>query len=246
MLSVNSLCQEAAEECSMVGVGEALEGTYAAVFLDLLNHVLAKLNNDNYFSSCQETIKVSGGGHVYFKQLVEGEEPEVTVVNMEPPECINGVSRRVGIRYLQLEPSEPQDMATMNNMALPTFYTYQTNYEVGPDGKDRLVGDLWLNGSAQCDLMIFVNRRFPTYKLTDKIPVSPIYHDAIMYSLAYAACIRFKLDDYKADIRDEKNAALAIIDRNTMNTRVMNNGVRFATSYDQPYYDGMAGNGLTL
>lgn len=247
MLNVNALVQEAAELCSMTGDGEALDGTYAASYLNLLNRVIAKLNNDSYFSSCFDVVEAGCAGALYFKTLEDNEDiGDITVVNMEPPESIVGVSRKVGIRYLQLQPSNPQNIDAVLNMTLPCFYTYDTNYEVTPSGKTRLVGKLSFDGHAYSTIKVFMNRRFPEFKLTDNIPVSPIYHDAILYSLAYAACVKYHLDDYKKDILDEKNSALAIIDRNTLNNRAMENGTVMCDSYDRAYYDGLAGNGLVL
>jgi hypothetical protein len=248
MLNVNALVQEAAELCSMTGDAEALDGTTAASYLGLLNRVIAKLNNDSYFSSCLDTVTANAAGAIYFRKLEDNEDipKDTTVINMDPPEAVVGVSRLVGIRWLQLNASNPQDMQAVTNMTLPSIYCYEVFDEIAPSGKMRLVGKLSLNGHGRADIKVFLNRRFPEFKLTDAIPVSPIYHDAILYSLAYAACQKYKLDDYKQEIRDEKNAALAIIDRNTLNNRAMENGTRFSTSYDQAYYDGMAGAGMVL
>lgn len=251
MLQVNALIQEAAELCSMVGLGEAADGTLAASCLNLLNRTIAKLNNDNYFSSCMDTSTVNAAGEIQFKKLEPNEAvPDgVTVVNMEPPEAIVGASRRVGIRWLELFASNPQDMLAVNSMTLPSHYCYQVFTETTPHDhtpNNRLVGKLMLNGSGRADIKVFYNRRIPELKLTDSIPVSPLYHDAILYSLAEMMCIQFKLTDYQPEINREKNAALAMIDRNTLNNRAMENGTRFSTSYDQAYYDGMAGAGLVL
>lgn len=251
MLSVNALIQEAAELCSMTGLGEAVDGTLAASCLNLLNRTMAKLNNDNYFSSCLETVDINAAGEVQFKVLEEGEVvPDGEyVINMDPPEAIVGVSRKVGIRWLQLYGSNPQDMAAVNSMTLPSHYCYQVFTETTPHDHtphNRLVGKLSLNGSGRADLKIFMNRRIPTLKLTDAIPVSPLYHDAILYSLAEMMCIQFKLTDYQPEINREKNAALAMIDRNTLNNRTMENGTRLSTSWDRAYYDGLAGDGLAI
>jgi hypothetical protein len=251
MLNVNALCQEAAELCSMVGDGEAMDGTLAASFLNLLNRTIAKLNNDNYFSSCLETVDINAAGEVQFKVLEEGEVvPDGEyVINMDPPEAIVGVSRKVGIRWLQLYGSNPQDMAAVNSMTLPSHYCYQVFTETTPHDHtphNRLVGKLTLNGSGRADLKIFMNCRIPELKLTDAIPVSPLYHDAILYSLAEMACIKYKLTDYQPEINREKNAALAMIDRNTLNNRTMENGTRLSTSWDRAYYDGLAGDGLAI
>lgn len=248
MISVNALVQEAAEFCSMTGDGETAGGTTAASYLNLLNRAVAKLNNDSYFSTTQDMVDSTCAAHLIFKKLQEGESiPDgMYVVDMEPPEAIVGVSRKVGIRYLELDPSTPQAMSATNSMTLPCFYTYGVSSEIGPDGEDRLVGDLWLNGTAVCDIRVFLNRRLPQFKLTDSIPLSPIYHDAILYTLAYMACKKYKLADYKEDAREEMNSALAIIDRNTLNNRALENSTAFADSYDRPFYDGMAGNGLAI
>ena len=251
MLSVNALIQEAAELCAMTGLGETVDGTLAASCLNLLNRTIAKLNNDNYFSSCLETVNINAAGEVQFKELEEGEvvPDDEYVINMDPPEAIVGVSRKVGIRWLELYGSNPQDMAAVNSMTLPSHYCYQVFTETTPHDHtphNRLVGKLSLNGSGRADLKIFINRRIPNLKLTDSIPVSPLYHDAILYSLAEMMCIQFKLTDYQPEINREKNAALSMIDRNTLNNRMMENGTRLSTSWDRAYYDGLAGDGLAI
>lgn len=251
MLSVNALIQEAAELCAMTGLGEAVDGTLAASCLNLLNRTIAKLNNDSYFSSCLDTVDINASGEVQFKVLEEGESvPEgQVVINMEPPEALVGVSRKVGIRWLQLYGSNPQDMASVRSMTLPSHYCYQVFTETTLHDNTqhtRLVGKLSVNGTGRADLKIFMNRRIPTLKLTDAIPVSPLYHDAILYSLAELMCVQFKLTDYQGEISREKNAALAMIDRNTLNNRMMENGTRLSSSWDRAYYDGLAGDGLAI
>jgi len=251
MLSVNALIQEAAELCLMTGLGVAVDGTVAASCLNLLNRTIAKLNNDNYFSSCLETVEANAAGEIQFKKLEDGEiVPEgQIVIDMEPPEAIVGVSRKVGIRWLELYGTNPQDMAAVTSMTLPTHYCYQVFAETTPHDHtphNRLVGKLSLNGAAFSAIKVFINRRIPTLKLTDAIPISPLYHDAILYSLAEMMCIQFKLADYQPEISREKNAALAMIDRNTLNNRMMENGTRLMSSYDKSYCDGLAGEGLTI
>ena len=82
MLNVNALCQEAAELCSMVGDGEAMDGTLAASYLALLNRVIAKLNNDSYFSSCLDTVTANAAGAIYFRKLEDNEDiPKERVIS---------------------------------------------------------------------------------------------------------------------------------------------------------------------
>lgn len=250
MLAVNSIIQEALELTSMVGDGEAADGTLAASALGLLNRVVARLNNDNYFSSTQEYVDTAAGGKVYFKKLEEGETFESSdgssCVNMEPPEAVDGVSRKLGIRWLQLLPSNPRDQMAMTSWSLPTTYSYGFKFEKAPSGNDRMVGELLLNGNAHSLLRVFMNHRLPKYSLTDNMAISPLYHDAILYSLAVAICEKYKLYDYMENMERQKSAALSIIDRNTLNNRALNSGLVNQESYMDSYFNGLGGNGLTL
>ena len=250
MLAVNSIIQEALELTSMVGDGEAADGTLAASALGLLNRVIARLNNDNYFSSTQDYRDVGAGGKVYFKKLEEGETFESSdgseCVDMDPPESIVGVSRKLGIRWLQLLPSNPRDQMAMTSWSLPTTYSYGFRFEKAPSGKDRMVGEVLLNGNAYSQIRVFMNHRLPKYSITDNMAISPLYHDAILYSLAVAICEKYKLKDYQPEMERQKDAALAVIDVNTLNNRALNSGLVNQESYMDSYFNGLGGNGLSL
>ena len=250
MLAVNSIIQEALELTSMVGDGEAADGTLAASALGLLNRVIARLNNDNYFSSTQDYADIGASGKIYFKKLEEGENFESSdgsaCVDMEPPESIAGVSRKIGIRWNQLLPSNPRDQMAMTSWSLPTTYSYGFKFEKAPSGKDRMVGEVLLNGKAYSQIRVFMNHRLPKYSITDNMAISPLYHDAILYSLAVAICEKYKLKDYQPDMERQKDAALAVIDVNTLNNRALNSGLVNQGSYMDPYFNGLDGNGLSL
>ena len=250
MLAVNSIIQEALELTSMVGDGEAADGTLAASALGLLNRVIARLNNDNYFSSTQDYADIGASGKIYFKKLEEGETFESsdgsTCVDMEPPESIAGVSRKLGIRWNQLLPSNPRDQMAMTSWSLPTTYSYGFRFEKAPSGKDRMVGEVLLNGKAYSQIRVFMNHRLPKYSITDNMAISPLYHDAILYSLAVAICEKYKLKDYQPDMERQKDAALAVIDVNTLNNRALNSGLVNQASYMDSYFNGLGGNGLSL
>lgn len=245
MLAVNSLVQEALELTSMVGDGEAADGTLAASALALLNRVIARLNNDNYFSSTLDYRDIDAAGEICFHKLEAGEDPVKGDVDMDPPEAIDGVSRLLGIRWVELIASNPQDMMARKSYSLADSYSYGVTDEVAPSGETRLVGRLILNGVANGKFRVFINRRLPNYELTDTMAISPLYHDAILYSLAVAICDKYKLYDYKPDLERQKGAALAVIDRNTLNNRVIENGYG-AGSYMDSYYNGLGGNGFHL
>lgn len=250
MLAVNSIIQEALELTSMVGDGEAADGTLAASALGLLNRVIARLNNDNYFSSTQDYTDIGAGGKIYFKKLEEGENFESSdgsaCVDMDPPESIVGVSRKLGIRWLQLLPSNPRDQMAMTSWSLPTTYSYGFRFEKAPSGNDRMVGEVLLNGNAYAQIRVFMNHRLPKYSITDNMAISPLYHDAILYSLAVAICEKYKLKDYQPEMERQKDAALAVIDVNTLNNRALNSGLVNQESYMDSYFNGLCGNGLSL
>jgi hypothetical protein len=245
MLAVNSLIQEALELTSMVGDGEAAEGTLAASALALLNRTVARLNNDDYFSSTIDYRDINASGEIVFHKLEEGEDLAPGTVDMEPPESIEGVSRKLGIRWIELLGSNPRDQMARKSYSLADTYSYGVTDEEAPSGERRLVGRILLNGTANSQFRVFMNRRLPVYELTDVMSISPLYHDALLYSLAVAICEKYKLYDYKPEMERQKAAALAVIDRNTLNNRFMNEGYH-AGSYMDAYYDGLGGNGLHL
>ena len=246
VLNANSLIQEALELTSMVGDGEPADGTLAASCLALLNRAVSQLNNDSYFSTAVMTVDKVGAGKVYFKKLEEGEVCPDDTVDMEPPEAIVGVSRQLGVRWLQLLCSNPQDMMQVTNMTLPSTYCYQTTSEIAPSGNIRLVGECLLNGHGSATLRFFCNRKLPEYKITDDLGISPLYHDAILYTLAVMICHKYKLKDYMDDMERLKASALAQIDRNTVTNRALENGTRFITSYQDAYFNGFAGAGMAI
>lgn len=246
MIAVNTLIQEAFELVSMTGDGEAVEGTYAAKGLKCLNRVISELNNDNYFSASQAFSEVTASGEITFKKLEAGEAPQPGTIDMEPPESVAGVSRKVGIRWLILLPSNPVQMMSVQSYSLAAMYSYALTSEVAPSGETRMVGKVILNGTASSTFRVFYNAYLPVYKMTDSIAVSPLYHDAILFSLAAELCVEYKLDDYKPDMLRRKSAALSIIDRNTLNNRAMNSGTIAGGSYMDPYYNGLGGNGFVL
>jgi hypothetical protein len=167
-------------------------------------------------------------------------------VDMDPPESIVGVSRKLGIRWIQLLPSNPRDQMAMTSWSLPTTYSYGFRFEKAPSGKDRMVGEVLLNGNAYVQIRVFMNHRLPKYSITDNMAISPLYHDAILYSLAVAICEKYKLKDYQPEMERQKDAALAVIDVNTLNNRALNSGLVNQESYMDSYFNGLGGNGLSL
>ena len=121
MLSVNKLIEEAYDD---LGFGTEIDGEQQAVGVRLLNNAIAGLNSDNYISLTVKTIDVVGAGEIVFKKLEEGEEHGSNVIDAEPPDSVQGVSRKVGIRYARLVPSNVESMDRSFTYSLPTQWCY--------------------------------------------------------------------------------------------------------------------------
>lgn len=245
MVNTNALIQEALELVSMVGDGEAADGTLAASALALLNRGIATLNQDNYFATAQDRRDAQVTGELYFRKLEEGEVKDATI-DMEPPEAVISVSRQVGVRFVPMRPSNDEEMDRYISQALPVAWTYSTREELTPSGEERTVGILRVNGKGTATVRIYFNHVLKLRTLYDNIPVSPLYHDALLYTLADLLCTKYKLADYAADMARLKSVALSKIDVNTLSNRQMNNDIPDCGNYDDAYYDGLGGNGFSV
>lgn len=232
MISVNALCTSAAKYVELIGDDETLEGDYADQAVFLLNLVIAKFNAQSYFSSTIDTVDHYVSRDLYFRKLEEGEECPNDTVDMEPPQFVQGVGRKVGIRWVQLIPCNPQDMDRVNSMALPSTFTYSTDAEVAPSGEMRNVGKLHLNGGANSECRVYLTRRIPEVTLDSMLCLSELYHDILYWALCVRLCGKYKLKDYKEDCKEELDKAVDMIDRITLKNRAMVTGAALAQGYD--------------
>lgn len=242
-MNVNELIQTACEDLNLTGDGETVEGSLASVCENLLNRAISKLNSDGYISSSVKTYDVVSNGKLYFRTLENGESADNNTINTVPPEEVQGVSRKVGTSYMRLAPASAQDIAARMG-TYPQFYTYDVTSEIAPSGARRLVGIVTLNGSNPCELKVFVNGRIARAKLGYNIYLSDLYHEILLCSLKKLLCARYKLTSYKVDVEEELSAAMAAIDRRTLNNRPMTNADNGCASYNNNYANGMNGVGL--
>ena len=232
MISVNKLCTDAARYVNLIGDGEALEGDYADSAVFLLNRVIAKLNSQSYFSSTIDNVDHYVARDLFFKKIEPGETCPDNVVDMEAPEFVQGVGRKLGLRWLKLIPCNPQDMDRMNSMALPNTFTYTVDAEEAPSGEWRNVGKLHLNGGANANCRVYLTRRIPEVTLDDRLCLSELYHDILFWELCVRLCGKYKLDDYRADCEQQRDEAMDLIDRNTLKNRAMVTGAGFSQGWD--------------
>lgn len=243
-MTVNELIQSACEDVNLVSDGDPVSGELAASAEGLLNRAVAMLNQDSYLSCTVKEYDRVSAGSVVFRKLEEGEEQQPNCIDSEPPDSVQGVSRKVGIRWLRLTPASPQDLAASNTFSLPQLYCYSLDTETAPSGNKRVVGVLKLNGSNPVEMKVFVNSRLPQYRLGDTIYLSDLYHDLILYALEVRLCKKYKLYSYIDQAEKDLNDAKGTIDTNTLVNRPLTSIDNGANGYMDDYYNGLGGVGL--
>lgn len=223
MLAVDTLIQQACEDLSRVGDGEPVPPELAASCEDLLNRAITSLNSDSYISLTVNTHDIVCAGDILFRKLEEGEERQPNTVDQEPPDEIQGVARKVGLRYIRLNPANQEFMDARHTYGMPTQWTYGVETETAPSGETRRVGRISLNGEYPCDLRVYENSKLPYYKLGDFIYLSPLYHDLILYTLEMRMVAKYKLYSYKEQVKEDLAGAMRAIDTTTANNRPMRN-----------------------
>jgi len=241
--AVNKLIQEAAEDLSLVDDGDPVSGDLASSCEGLLNRAIADLNRDSYISLTVGHRDIVAAGSVYYKKLEEGEALPPNTVDVEPPDTIQGVSRKIGIRYMRLLPSNPEEMDRAITYTFPQMWSYGVVFETAPSGAQRRVGKVYLNGSYPTDLRIYENASLPEYRLGDMIYLSPLYYNLILYTLELKMIQKYKLYSYKAECKENLAGAMKGIDTNTAANRPMNSD-GILENYGQPAADLLAGAGF--
>ena len=95
MIAVNELIQKAYEALNMTGLGEATDGTMAKSACGELNELISQLNSEGYISHMQKFLDVSASKVITFRKLKQGEAPQPHSIDMEAPEKIEGVARKM-------------------------------------------------------------------------------------------------------------------------------------------------------
>lgn len=242
-MTVNELIQTAAEDLSLTGDGETVTPELAASCEGLLNRAIADLNADNYMSLSVKKHDVIMAGSVYFREL-EPDETASNTIDQAPPDSIQGVARKVGIRWLPLRATNPQSMDRCQTFSLPQMWSYSVSSEVSPSGKTRQVGIVALNGTTPVDLRIYENSQFPKYKLGDTIYLSDLYHNLILYALEMKMVNKYKLESYRQQTQIELTKAQQAIDTMTARNRPLTNELGATGSYLDCYYDLLGGTGF--
>lgn len=242
--AVNDILQTACEDLMLVEDGEPVSGTLASKAESCLNRAITSLNSDGYMSQCVRPLDVTAAGKVIFKRLESGETKPQNVIDIAPPDNVTGVSRKIGIRWMRLRPSNPQAMDRAITYSFPTLWSYGVDYETAPSGEQRQVGVLDLNGTYPSELRIYLNSQMSHYKLGDTIYLSSLYYNLVLYALELKLVEKYKLKSYEDDVKLELTAAMKAVDTNTANNRPLDNGLEECGDYLAPYYDLIGGVGF--
>lgn len=251
MLAVNKLLQTCNEMIGVVSPEDSLDGnaslygSLSQVSLDQLNMLISELNGQGYISIAQDWVDATGCRTIYFKKLAEGEEAGPDVIDREPPETIDGVSRRIGASWLPLDNMDLQQMMQHNQNSLPRVWNYGRTFEPipdDPDGHQRCVGVLRLDGHCSQGLRIFLSAKLKTYTLDDTIYLPDAYNNMLIQGLCYKLCVWHDLDSKEAKFDTAFTAAKSLIKRQNITQRMLHVGT-VGRSYKDDYEDGVAGYG---
>ena len=248
MIQVNELIQMCNEMVGVVSHEESLEGGLAEVSVQQLNLLISELNGQGYLSMTQNYIDHANTMNVYFKELTDEERvnPPQDVIDMVPPQSIDGVSRRIGMSYLPLPPIDLQQMSQKNPMTLARSWNYDRYYEPipdDPDGVRREVGRLRLDGWCQQGIRIFLSEKLPKYTLDDTVYLPDLYNNMLIQGLCTKLCDWHHLpDETKLRYDTAFTAAKSLIKRQNITQRMIQSGP-IGGSYKDNYYDGVAGEG---
>lgn len=244
MIAVNELVQQAYEAINMTGLGESTDGTMALVGCQELNRLISTLNSKGFLAHMQKYIDVPSARKIIFRKLKEGEEAQPHSIDMEPPEKIEGVARRIGDRYLPLHPKDAIQMSYKNPNTIPTSWTYGRDFEPMPeqfatlDEMQREIGVLEIDGKMVQPIRIWYNSKMPTYTLDDRIYLSDLYNELLFSGLKYRlACFYELADSKKQDCYTDFVAAQKLIKRNNITQRMLQNG-QICGSYEDAYLNG--------
>lgn len=248
MIAVNQLIQRAYESINMAGLGESV-GDYSddnlpVVGVNELNRLITQLNNEGYLAMTQKWVDGPNASTIYFRKLQEGEVAENTI-DMEPPEKIESVARRVGDRYVVLNNNNLVQMSWKNPYSTAMTWTYGTELETTPDDhvpNNRVVGILRLDGSPRNSVRIWYNSKIPTYKLDETIYLSDLYNEVLMAGLCVRLANFFELsEEKKKELNADFLAAKTMIKRNNATQRMLQN-TRLGTDWRDPYFNGYNGS----
>lgn len=241
--AMNDLVQEACEDLNLTGTGEAVEGRVAAAAEGCVNRAIAQLNGDGYVAMTQHALDVNASGSIYFRKLEAGESKPNTV-DMVPPDNVDGVARKIGMRYMRLRPTSRDVLDRTQTYSFPTHWTYGTEHEIAPSGETREVGIIRVNGTYPTDYRVYVMSQLPKYKLGDTIYLSSLYRNLLLYATEMKLVELMKLKSYEDQVQRNLDGATKLIDTKHANNAPDTPENVPDGNYLDGYYNVMGGTGF--
>jgi hypothetical protein len=160
------------------------------------------------------------------------------------PDRVVTLSRKLGIRYIQLFPAERQILDAKTKMGLPTFFTCETQLEKHKVENIEYNYEVFIietDSVQSLEYRVTYLKTLPQYKLNDKLYFSEKVLSVLEDSLCAKLCLRYKLLDVKAMFDEEFANAVRLLKRVNQSNRPMTyEGI--GGSYLDNYYNCFAPN----
>lgn len=160
------------------------------------------------------------------------------------PDRVITLSRKLGIRYIQLFPGERQILDAKTKMGLPTFFTCETQLEKHKVENIEYNYEVFIietDSIQSLEYRVTYLKTLPQYKLNDKLYFSEKILSILEDGLCAKLCLRYKLLDVKAMFDEEFANAVRLLKRVNQSNRPMTyEGI--GGSYLDNYYNGFAPN----
>jgi hypothetical protein len=160
------------------------------------------------------------------------------------PDRVVTLSRKLGIRYIQLFPAERQILDAKTKMGLPTFFTCETQLEKHKVENIEYNYEVFIietDSVQSLEYRVTYLKTLPQYKLNDKLYFSEKVLTILEDGLCAKLCLRYKLLDVKAMFDEEFANGVRLLKRVNQSNRPMTyEGI--GGSYLDNYYNGFAPN----
>jgi hypothetical protein len=160
------------------------------------------------------------------------------------PDRVVTLSRKLGIRYIQLFPGERQLLDAKAKMGLPTFFACETQLEKHKVENVEYNYEVFIietDSIQSLEYRITYLKTIPQYKLNDKLYFSEKILSILEDGLCAKLCLRYKMLEVKAIFDEEFANAVRLLKRINQSNRPMTyEGI--GGSYLDSYYNGFAPN----
>ena len=158
------------------------------------------------------------------------------------PDRVVTLSRKLGVRYIQMFPGERQFLDAKSKLGLPKFFTCETQLEKHNVDNAEYNYEVFIietDSIQSLEYRITYLKTLPHYNLNDRLYFSEKILSILEDGLCAKLCLRYKLLDVKAMFEEEFANGVRLLKRVNQSNRPMNyEGV--GGSYLDNYYNGFA------